>query len=138
MRELCGGEVALPSEGGVQDCSRCCAVVVQCRQALALKCEVRARPLAEFEEVPLERIKWAIQAARAVPMAQVGGAGTKSSTVVITLRISGPELIDLPLSRGNGESLETIPVTLPQLSSHLILSCLGPQLDRREYSFPFR
>ena len=117
MRDQCQGELALPQICVVGDqtsgkssllhcvtgvpfpvksgiCTRA-PCVVQCRNAESELCEIRGSPNAAFEEIRSDDIKTAIGKAQRALLNEHGGL--KVSKKEITLRISGPEQIDIQI-----------------------------------------
>ena len=135
MRELCGGEAAVPELFEGSERSLSAQLVVQCRHAAYFGCEIQGHPLAEFKSVPLDDIKFAVKRAwRALAGvdARVGNKTGRGRHEFgrITLRISGPKSIDLllralPIDSEKNALQETVSLSAAQLCSHIILSCLG-------------
>ena len=132
MRDQCNGELALPQICVVGDqtsgkssllqcltgvpfpvksgtCTRA-PTVVQCRRKETPLCEIRGRPGAEFEAIELDDVSKAISKAQ---KALLPDGGPKVSQTEITLRISGPEqvdiqIVDLPGIIHNGDGTDEV------------------------------
>jgi len=116
MRIECKGELALPEmcvigdqssgKSSVLQCltsiefpvkSGICTkvpTVVECRRADNVKYEIRAGPNAQFEVVQPKAVSAAISKAQ---RSIIGSGGSKVSDKEITLRVSGPDMLDIQI-----------------------------------------
>ena len=117
MRDQCKGELALPQICVVGDqtsgkssllqcitdvhfpvksgiCTRA-PTVVQCRRADSAQCEIRGKPDAAFQEISFGDVEKAISKAQKALLPDP--KGPKVSKTEITLRVSGPNMVDIQI-----------------------------------------